>query len=83
MSWPLMAAEPDVGGIKPVIILIVVDFPAPFGPRNPRTSPSATEKDIPFTAWKPPKSFFRHFTSSIPVVLSEKWRILYHILLAN
>ena len=60
-----MTAVPAVGGRKPVIIRMVVDFPAPFGPRKPRTSPAATEKDTPFTAWNEPKSFFRFFTSSM------------------
>jgi hypothetical protein len=27
------------------MIFIVVDFPAPFGPRKPKTSPFLTEKD--------------------------------------
>ena len=44
---------------------MVVDFPAPFGPRKPSTSPSLTEKDTPFTAGKSPKFFFRFLTSSI------------------
>ena len=65
MSCPSMTAVPEVGGRNPVIIRIVVDFPAPFGPRNPRTSPSLTEKETPFTAWKSPKLFFRFFTSSM------------------
>jgi hypothetical protein len=34
----------------PVSILIVVDFPAPFGPMNATRSPGFTEKEIPFTA---------------------------------
>ena len=34
-----MIAVPAVGARKPVIIFIVVDLPAPFGPRKPSTSP--------------------------------------------
>jgi hypothetical protein len=30
-----MLRLPDVGLSKPTIILIVVDLPAPFGPRKP------------------------------------------------
>ena len=67
MSCPSMTAVPDVGGRKPVIIRMVVDFPAPFGPRKPSTSPSLTEKDTPFTAGKSPKFFFRFLTSNIVV----------------
>ena len=33
---------------------IVVDFPAPFGPRNPNTSPRRTENDRSSTAMKRP-----------------------------
>src|SRR5690606_27295896 len=36
-------------------ILIVVVFPAPFGPRNPNTSPRPTENVTPSTATKSPK----------------------------
>jgi hypothetical protein len=32
---------------------MVVDFPAPFGPRKPTTSPFSTEKEIPRTASPP------------------------------
>ena len=32
---------------------IVVDLPAPFGPRNPMISPFGTVKLIPFTAMTP------------------------------
>jgi len=35
MSSPRMRIAPLVGASKPVSILMVVDFPAPFGPRKP------------------------------------------------
>ena len=41
---------PEVGGMKPVTMRIVVDLPAPFGPRKPSTSPRSTENDRSFTA---------------------------------
>ncbi len=41
-SNPATEADPSVGGRKPVRILIVVVFPAPLGPRNPRISPFFT-----------------------------------------
>ena len=65
MSWPQMAAVPDVGGMNPVIIRMVVDFPAPFGPRKPSTSPFSTAKEMPLTASKLPKRFFRLSTLSM------------------
>src|SRR5687768_14944253 len=45
-SNPLTLAEPDVGEMKQVRMRMVVDFPAPFGPRNPTTSPRFTSKLI-------------------------------------
>ena len=36
--------------MKPVIMRIVVDLPAPFGPRKPSTSPRSTVKEMPSTA---------------------------------
>ena len=33
---------------------IVVDLPAPFGPRSPNVSPRATSKETPSTAIKAP-----------------------------
>jgi hypothetical protein len=41
----------------------VVVFPAPFGPRKPRISPSCNEKEIPLTAinsFLGPNNFFRY-----------------------
>src|SRR6476646_12010757 len=39
---PLTVTEPLVGSSRPRIIRIVVDFPAPFGPRKPVTVPGRT-----------------------------------------
>jgi hypothetical protein len=36
---PLTTTWPAVGSSRPAIIRIVVDFPAPFGPRKPVTIP--------------------------------------------
>ena len=49
-SKPQTLTEPSDGGIKQVDIFIVVDFPAPFGPKNPTISPSDTEKEMLSTA---------------------------------
>jgi hypothetical protein len=46
----MMRTSPAVGWSTPVNILRVVDFPAPFGPRNPTISPCRTLNDMPFTA---------------------------------
>src|SRR5688572_16950848 len=62
MSWPPTVTLPAVGGMKPVIIRIVVDLPAPLGPRNPRISPRSTEKVTPATARFVPKCFSKFST---------------------
>ena len=43
-SCPATTAVPAVGGVKPVMIRMVVVFPAPFGPRKPITSPGSAAK---------------------------------------
>ena len=45
-SIPATVALPSVRLASVVSILIVVVFPAPFGPRNPKISPSATLKEM-------------------------------------
>lgn len=42
---------------------MVVDFPAPLGPNNPKTSPCWTEKLTPSTATVFPNSFRRSQSS--------------------
>jgi hypothetical protein len=41
---------PAVGSSTPRIMLMVVVFPAPFGPSSPTISPRATSNDTPSTA---------------------------------
>ena len=43
-------ATPEVGRISVHRMLIVVDFPAPFGPRKPKISPAPTSRSMPRTA---------------------------------
>ena len=47
---------PAVGRSKPVRHLIVVDLPAPFGPRKPKKLPAGTARSMPSTARSDPKS---------------------------
>ena len=54
-----MRAVPAVGIMKPASMRIVVDLPAPFGPRNPSTSPRATLKVTLSTAVKLPNRLVR------------------------
>jgi hypothetical protein len=51
--FPLMVAVPDVGAVRPTITRIVVDLPAPFGPRKPVTRPGRAVKETSSTAVKP------------------------------
>src|SRR3982074_1569220 len=54
-SCPATVADPALGLASVHSMLIVVVFPAPLGPRNPNTSPVATSKSTPRTAWMSPK----------------------------
>ncbi len=47
---PATRSRPALGVRIPVSILIVVDFPAPFGPMYPTISPRATVNEIESTA---------------------------------
>ena len=48
ISWPYRRpctlTSPALGASRPRIVRIVVDLPAPFGPRNPVTLPGSTSK---------------------------------------
>src|SRR3954466_13228892 len=57
-STPATLARPAVGAIVVVSMPTVVDFPAPFGPSSPNTSPGRTSKSMPFTASIPPGYVF-------------------------
>src|SRR5712692_859522 len=52
---PNRRIPPDVAASRPVSILIVVDLPAPLGPRKPKNWPPSTVKSIWLTATKSPK----------------------------
>src|SRR5215470_3315717 len=58
-SAPRMVSSPSVGGETQPIIRIVEDFPAPFGPRNPKASPWYKSKPTSSTAVKLPNRFVR------------------------
>src|SRR3954463_3895793 len=56
---PNTSATPAVGRASPSRIRIVVDLPAPFGPRKPWISPAATVRSRPFRATVWPNRFSR------------------------
>ena len=51
---PSTSTEPVVGGVRPTMIRMVVDLPAPLGPRNPVTRPDRAVKLTSSTAVKAP-----------------------------
>src|SRR3954454_19816076 len=58
-----MVAWPDDGGVRPTIIRIAVDFPAPLGPRKPVTVPGSTVNETWSTAVKAPYRLVRSSTT--------------------
>lgn len=56
---------PLVGRSRVVSMFMVVDFPAPFGPRKAKISPAVTEKEMWSTAVKPLKIFVKFVTFMI------------------
>jgi len=42
---PFTDTVPEEAGMNPVIIFIIVDLPAPFGPRKATISPVFTSKE--------------------------------------
>src|SRR5262245_7121465 len=67
-SWPATHADPEVGRASVHSILIVVDLPAPLGPRKPNVSPTGTSKSMPRTALISPKFLVRPAT-----VIAGRW----------
>src|SRR5919198_2444435 len=64
VSAPSSLARPSVGRTRPNRHRFVVVFPAPFGPRNPYTPPSGTERSSWSTAVVvPPRSLRNTFLS--------------------
>src|SRR5258708_26932371 len=53
-SSPATSTSPLVGLRRVQSVLMVVDLPAPLGPRNPNTSPAVTSRSIPLTASRSP-----------------------------
>jgi len=64
---------PLVFGDMHWIILIIVVFPAPFGPRKPNISPCCTEKLIESTAVSEPYVLVSVSAQIIPPILTLPW----------
>src|SRR5271157_1256312 len=63
-SNPTTSARPDVGFSSPQSMRIVVDLPAPFGPRKPKISPLRTVRLTWSTATKLPNRLTRFSTTT-------------------
>src|SRR5262249_41259531 len=61
---PPTKASPEVGRSRPQRIRIVVDFPAPLGPRNPKISPRSTVNETWLTATKLPNCLKRSWATT-------------------
>src|SRR5580704_6673801 len=61
---PATEAEPAVGANSVPSVRTVVVFPAPFGPRNPKTSPWPTSNERSWNATRSPKHLVRPLTDS-------------------
>jgi hypothetical protein len=65
MLSPSKNISPSVGGRRVEMMDIVVDLPAPLGPRRPNTSPLFTSKLMPSTAAIFPKFLYKFSTFNI------------------
>src|SRR5579862_4504538 len=55
MSRSSSVTVPDVGRSNPLSTFTSVDFPAPFGPISPTTSPRPSSSVTSLSAWTPAK----------------------------
>src|ERR1700733_10249845 len=63
-GYPATVAEPEVGAISVPSVRTVVVFPAPFGPRKPRTSPWPISNERSANATRSPKRLPSPLTAS-------------------
>src|SRR4051794_24744496 len=69
---PRTVAVPEVAGVRPTMTRMVVDFPAPFGPRNPVTRPGLAVKETSSTARRPPYVLVSAVTSIMGATLPPR-----------
>src|SRR5258706_1958666 len=62
-------AEPEVGAMRVPSVRTVVVFPAPFGPRKPKTSPRSTANETSSKAMRSPNRFDSWLTESARALL--------------
>src|ERR1700689_2006085 len=64
-SMPRISIRPELGAKRPVSILMVVDLPAPLGPRKPKNCPGETRRSTPSTATRSPKRRVRPWVEMV------------------
>src|SRR4051812_16365090 len=69
---PATVAVPEVGATSVPSARTVVVFPAPFGPRKPKTSPRSISNETPSNATRSPKRLPRPWTESALVMLPPR-----------
>src|SRR5208337_382425 len=72
-SCPATTARPDVGLSRPHSMRMVVDLPAPLGPRKPKTSPLGISRLSRSTATKSPNRL-RRFSITTELLCSAMRR---------
>src|SRR5919201_2433879 len=70
-STPATRATPAVGVSRVQSMEIVVDLPAPLGPRKPKISPACTSRSMPVTASRSPYFLTRPFASMTASAISS------------
>ncbi len=77
MSKPATVPWPPEGSRSPQSIRMVVDLPAPLGPRKPKISPGRTSRLMRLTATKSPnrRSRSRSVTANVPgaAFMRHRW----------
>src|SRR3990172_2220492 len=71
-SKPATSALPSEGERRVQRMLMVVVFPAPFGPRKPKTSPSFTVKEMSSTAVRDLNRFVK--SSALIIAINHQLR---------
>ena len=74
---PSQQTSPRSGRITPNVILISVDFPAPFGPSRPTTRPAGTSKSTSSSTRRSPKAWVIPFSVK-PLFVMDRTLISTH-----
>ncbi len=62
---------------KPTIIFIVVDLPAPLGPRKPNISPGLSSMEMSETIVRLPITFFKFSIFNTPLAITNLLKLVF------